>query len=178
MAKQISVGIGGVVKTVKSVHVGVGGVVKTVKSGKCGIGGAVKTFFEDELVVYDGSDVLNGASYYGSNTNYVLLPSGLITGGKKLVVQLNTAKEGRFHIWLASTSSTYNNTSWYTISSGLAQSGSSVTFAANTDYIYELDTIPAIKNESVSSIRVGFQPVINKIFSSTDISYISKITIQ
>ena len=128
--------------------------------------------------IVNGSDVLNGASYYGSNTNYVLLPRGLITGGKKLVVQLNIAKEGRFHIWLASTSSTYNNTSWYTISSGLAQSGSSVTFAANTDYIYELDTIPAIKNESVSSIRVGFQPVINKIFSLTDISYISKITIQ
>lgn len=62
MAKQINVGVGGVVKKVKEVPLGIGGVVKKAKSGKCGIGGVVKTFFESELVLYD-----TGTQYYTIN---------------------------------------------------------------------------------------------------------------
>ena len=71
MAKQINLGIGGVVKTVKGVYAGVGGVVKTVKSGKCGIGGAVKTFFENTII----TSVTNR---YGSNYTTISATSTML----------------------------------------------------------------------------------------------------
>lgn len=45
MAKQINVGVGGVVKKVSKVPISIGGVVKQVKKGVCGVGGVVKEFF-------------------------------------------------------------------------------------------------------------------------------------
>ena len=45
MARQISAGVGGVVKKVSKVPLGIGGVIKNAKKGVCGVGGVVKTFF-------------------------------------------------------------------------------------------------------------------------------------
>lgn len=68
MAKQINIGVGGVVKKVKEVPIGIGGVVKKAKKGVCGIGGVVKEFFNSSYELYDNG-VANGTtfSYF---TNY------------------------------------------------------------------------------------------------------------
>ena len=71
MAKQISVGVGGVVKKAAKVRVGVGGVVKTVKKGVCGIGGVVREFYggeRDGLCLYkDG--LVDGYNWVRSITD-------------------------------------------------------------------------------------------------------------
>lgn len=53
MAKQINIGVGGVVKKVKKVPASIGGVVKEMKKGVCGIDGVVKEFFRSEFTIYD-----------------------------------------------------------------------------------------------------------------------------
>ena len=50
MAKQISAGVGGVVKKVSKVPLSIGGVVKQAKKGVCGVGGVIKTFFESTIL--------------------------------------------------------------------------------------------------------------------------------
>lgn len=45
MAKQINIGVGGVVKKVSKVPASIGGVVKEMKKGVCGVGGVVKEFW-------------------------------------------------------------------------------------------------------------------------------------
>lgn len=60
MAKQINVGVGGVVKKVSKPTFSVGGVVKTAKKGVCGVGGVVKEFYAGEYVLYD-----RGTNYAG-----------------------------------------------------------------------------------------------------------------
>lgn len=92
MAKQINVGVGGVVKKVKEVPFSIGGVIKKAKKGVCGVGGVVKTFFgtayttdygyntgaSDNVTVYDSFVGVDGetiriyADYKGigsSNSN-------------------------------------------------------------------------------------------------------------
>ena len=60
MAKQINIGVGGVMKKVKKVPASIGGVVKEMKKGVCGVGGVVKEFFNSEFVIYDhGYDPFN-----------------------------------------------------------------------------------------------------------------------
>lgn len=50
MAKQINVGVGGVVKKVSKVPISIGGVVKQVKKWVCGVGGVVKEFFTSSII--------------------------------------------------------------------------------------------------------------------------------
>ena len=67
MAKQINVGVGGVVKTVKKVPFSIGGIVKQAKKGVCGVGGVVKEFFTG-LITFT-----KNLGYYTVHDTYVYL---------------------------------------------------------------------------------------------------------
>lgn len=68
MAKQINVGIGGVVKKVSKVPAAIGGVVKEMKKGVCGVGGVIKTFFESNFLLYNNGEWGNGYGIVAGNT--------------------------------------------------------------------------------------------------------------
>lgn len=140
MAKQINVGIGGVVKTVKSVYTGIGGVVKTVKSGKCGIGGVVKEFFASEYVLYEeGNNVVNFSSHYNTNVEFYT-DAILIESYKKMAViksssAVDFSKYNELHINMRGYNLTYGYVNIYMdVTNG---GGASISTATITnDYVY------------------------------------------
>ena len=80
MAKQINVGVGGVVKKVKEVPIGIGGVVKKAKKGVCGIGGVVKEFFTSNPLTYAWK--WESSSYVRDKGDYIAFYSGTETSGR------------------------------------------------------------------------------------------------
>lgn len=75
MAKQINIGVGGVVKKVSKVPASIGGVVKQMKKGVCGIGGVVKTFFTGNVIYEDGGEGYDLETYLSVTTGLGCLVS-------------------------------------------------------------------------------------------------------
>ena len=80
MAKQINVGVGGAVKTVKKVPFSIGGVVKQAKKGVCGIGGVVKEFFTSNPLTFSFTSHSSGWDKSTSD-GYLQINSGTETSG-------------------------------------------------------------------------------------------------
>lgn len=150
MAKQINVGVGGVVKTVKEVPISIGGVVKKAQKGVCGVGGVVKTFYESELVLWDGSSVQNGAKWYGSNTGYNLdyaFDKGALNN-KTLVIKFKKSVTACVDIITMATHN-YLDAVGNVINSG---DGYDSSWKTSTEYVYSCSKLKSIS--SVTSMRI------------------------
>lgn len=71
MAKQINTCVGGVIRTVNKVPLSVGGVVREAKKGVCCVAGVIREFYQNEIVLWDGSNLLNGAVNGGSSSSTI-----------------------------------------------------------------------------------------------------------
>lgn len=143
MAKQINVGVDGVVRTVKEVPISIGGVVKKAQKGVCGVGGVVKTFFEaqNDLILWNGTNLLNGASWWSTNSEhlyYTYTPSNLI--GKYLVVVPKTNMTG----CCIAVKTNVNTTSHYFSPNGgeyTSAASASGSWSVGKEYLFSLNNV-------------------------------------
>lgn len=175
MAKQINVGIGGVVKKIKEVPLGIGGVIKKAKKGVCSVGGVVKEFFASELVLYDGTNFTNGAVQADQYKLNYEGGTGFLSG-KKLVVKFKTAIQKSSYmrftefgtgassapVYFYGPSGNYSTSNYYDIVG---------TWSANQEYV-----ISKFENTSTTS-KIQFQMIqssdgLNLVFKNY-ISYVA-----
>lgn len=158
MAKQINVGVGGVVKKVKEVPIGIGGVVKKAKKGVCGIGGVVKEFFTSGL----------NLSITVTNDNEGKIRFGNIFGNKKFY--LNTGGKNRASIRIygdfagkkisISTGHDTDNTSGYVYGCS-ADDEVITTFVCNGDG-YHTTTKTADQTSGLAYFRISVNSTVSK----------------
>lgn len=156
MAKQINVGVGGVVNKVSKPTFSVGGVVKIAKKGVCGIGGVVKEFFSgDDLVLWNGSEVQNGAtaSQYITSISYQFTEGSL--NDKQIILKVKkkcTNSHVRIYTYNGSTmlsmNATNSNGSAYTTSTG----GS--TWDTDREYIFDFSKLTGY--DTANNIGMSF----------------------
>lgn len=136
MAKQINIGVGGVVKKMSKVPVAIGGVVKEVKKGVCGIGGVVKEFFTSNPLTYSFTNHSGGWSKSITTEGYLKIKSGTETSGTGTRLKINGVAGHSIYVSV-NTDGSYPRIYGYTSSSASStryttkNSGSSVSMTIN-----------------------------------------------
>lgn len=140
MAKQINVGVDGVVKKVKEVPLCIDGVVKKAKKGVCGVGGVVKEFFASAYQLFGNVSMVTG-----SNKQNLLARE--ITGGYKFVTESSYGGNGGLYACV-STSNKIDITNYSTLSITYTYVNS---FSTNTNQCYmKIDVGSAISSSLIT----------------------------
>ena len=170
MAKQINVGIDGVIKKVSKVTCGVDGVVKTVKKGTCGIDGVVKEFFASELVLYNNG-VQNGATFI-SNKELKYTGTAGFLANKSIIIKLKqAASNSSATFYLEGANVQMVN------SSGVKKLGyteASSDWSANTEYIIQASVLAFSDTTSYLTLAFSNRNGTKQTFSD----YISYVAIR